>query len=126
MFNWGEFEAASGRRLPWKLELDDLLPADWFCLARLTAARFPFGAVEGVPRGGLKLARALEAYASPRTTAALLIVDDVFTTGGSMERQRAGRAAQGVVVYARGLTPAWIEPIFQLWSVPCPPPSSAA
>jgi hypothetical protein len=50
-----------------------------------------FGEVEAVPTGGERLGKALLPYRDHRT-ARLLIVDDVWTTGASMEEQRAGRA----------------------------------
>ena len=43
-----------------------------------------------------------------------LIVEDVVTTGGSMERIRADRLAVGVCVFARGPCPWWVTPLFQM------------
>jgi hypothetical protein len=77
----------------------------------------------------LRLAKALEPFASlkgPR-----LIVDDVLTTGGSMERARDKHRGQGpagrpgiigAVVFARGQCPHWIRCLFQMpecfWTKP--------
>jgi adenine/guanine phosphoribosyltransferase-like PRPP-binding protein len=44
----------------------------------------------------------------------LLIVDDVWTTGGSMEEHRAGRDAIGAVLFARGPVADWVTPLFTL------------
>ena len=77
-----------------------------------------FGCVEGVPRGGVRLATALERYITVGDD--LLIVDDVLTTGLSMERHRDGREAFGIVVFARGLCPNWISSIWNLGFVPAP------
>ncbi|KKL20362.1 hypothetical protein LCGC14_2456230, partial [marine sediment metagenome] len=45
----------------------------------------------------------------------LLIVDDVLTTGASMEKQRAGRTNTiGAVIFARGDCPAWVKPLFAM------------
>lgn len=85
---------------------------DWECLAWLLKEKLPaFGAVEGVPRGGLKLAAELRKYA---TSGPLLIVDDVLPSGGSMERHRNGRDAIGAVVFARKSVPSWIVPLFYM------------
>lgn len=89
------------------LTSDDLAAA----AAMLCRALPPFGVVEGVPRGGLALAAALEREA---TSGPLLIVDDVCTTGGSLEHHRAGRAAIGAVLFARGPCPEWVVPLFTL------------
>ena len=45
----------------------------------------------------------------------MLIVDDVFTTGASMEALHTPGDI-GAVVFARGLCPSWITPLFQMWS----------
>jgi len=76
------------------------------------AARRPFAAVRSVPRGGDRLAVALAPLA---TTGPLLIVDDVLTTGASMEatrREFPNHDCVGVVIFARGPTPAWVRSVF--------------
>ena len=116
MFRWGNFTSNAGLELPFKIDLDALTDVDWDCLAQMVAAEFTFSHVEGVPTGGLKFAEALKPYAMPGwRDGVLLIVDDVLTTGGSMERQRAGREALGVVAFSRvRAVPIWITPIFRL------------
>ena len=98
--------------LRWKIDCDALSPGDWHCLARvITEIIGPFGLVEGVLQGGLLLATALEPYV---TMGSLLIVDDVLTTGASMEKQRADRDAVGAVIFARRVCPSWVTPVFQM------------
>lgn len=106
----GDFALASGRKSRFKIDCDALSDADIATAAAWLAELLPpFGWVEGVPRGGLRLAAALRFYAS---IGPLLVVDDVFTTGNSMERQRAGREAIGAVIFARGPCPPWVTPLF--------------
>ena len=111
LFQLGDFSLHSGAKSNWKIDCDALTDADWATLAWIIQTRVKFGAVEGVPRGGLKLAAALLNY---QTSGPLLIVDDVLTTGGSMEKQRAGREAIGYVVFARGHCASWIRHIFDV------------
>ncbi len=112
MFVLKSFQSHSGMTLPFKIECDSLTKDDWECLACIISTVIgQFGSVEGVPRGGLKLADALEKY---KTSGSLLIVDDVFTTGASMEKQRNRRNAKGAVVFARTTPPDWIRSIFLL------------
>jgi orotate phosphoribosyltransferase len=110
LFRSGEFTLASGAKSGRKIDCDALTDADWETLAAWAAEVLPpFGVVEGVPTGGLKFASALADHATlDAATGPLLIADDVLTTGGSMERQRAGRLAIGVVLFARGRLPDWV------------------
>lgn len=57
------------------------------------------------------MAVALKPYA---TGEGLLIVDDVLTTGRSMEKQRSKREAKGIVLFARGPCPLWVEAVWML------------
>ncbi len=80
----------------------------------------PFSSVEGVPQGGLRLAEALRPFTGG--DGPHLIVDDVLTTGGSMEIVRGsylasrpeGTTAVGAVVFARGQCPPWVKPLLQM------------
>lgn len=111
LFTFGDFTLHGGERSCWKIDCDALTDGDLVTLARMIADAMPtFGSVEGVPRGGLRIAEALQAHV---TAGPLLIVDDVFTTGASMEAHRAGRFAIGAVIFARRADwPAWIRPLF--------------
>lgn len=116
LFLGGEFVFHSGERSSWKIECDALSDVEIELLAGMISIRVgSFGLVEGVPRGGLRIAAALQRYADPMNPRApLLIVDDVCTTGASLEQQRAGREAVGYVVFARGPVPSWCAALFTL------------
>ena len=114
LFQLGSFVLAGGDKSDFKIDCDALTWADIETLAYLLACRLPaFTAVEGVPRGGLTLAEAMRKYSMPEGDR-LLIVDDVYTTGISIERHRRGRAAIGGVLFARAQPPEWIKVVFQL------------
>lgn len=113
LFQLGNFRLHSGAVSGWKIECDALTSADWDALAVMVWELVPFyGSVEGVPRGGLPLAERLHQWRTH--DGPLLIVDDVLTSGGSMEEHRAGRDAVGAVVFARGACPPWVTPLFQM------------
>lgn len=88
LFSWyeEEKELAGDKKSHFKIDADALTPRDLWSLARATIPFIPpFDEVVGVPRGGLKLAMQ---FAEFRTEDAekLLIVDDVWTTGGTVKR----------------------------------------
>ncbi|NIN69674.1 MAG: hypothetical protein GTO63_34315, partial [Anaerolineae bacterium] len=77
-----------------------------------------YGWVFGVPSGGERLASAL---ALDRTEGSniVLIVDDVLTTGKSMEEAKSyvgeDKICYGAVIFARAESwPDWIRPLFVL------------
>lgn len=115
LFQTGDFTLASGQKSTWKIECDALTPEDWAGLAAMAVQFLPaFGAVLGVPRGGLPLARALERYATVGKT---LVVDDVWTTGGSMKRFIAERNLEeyfGLVAFARNPPQSWVTALFTM------------
>ena len=111
LFGTGHFKLASGRESFFKIDCDALTDEDWEAIALMASKILPpFGVVEGVPRGGLKLAEAMKRYLS--TSGPVLICDDVWTTGGSMEKMRDGREAIGLVAFARGPIKPWIYAVF--------------
>ena len=115
LFQTGYFKLHSGQTSLFKIDCDALTDEDIDTIALMLVHRLPeYGAVEGVPTGGLRLAEAMKEYIvedNPRT----LLVDDIFTTGMSMEKQRDFRNdVFGAVIFARNVTPAWITPLFRL------------
>jgi orotate phosphoribosyltransferase len=126
LFQLGDFTLHSGAKSQWRIDCDRLSDDDIVCLAVMIQQMVgSFRSVEGVPRGGLLLAEALWAFQT--TSGPHLIVDDVLTTGDSMEEARAecrlrgygpGVAAPlpdpvGVVLFARGECPPWVKAVFQ-------------
>lgn len=113
LFQRGDFTLHSGEKSGFKIDCDALTDGDLETIACMIAERVPnFGSVEGVPSGGLRLSSALEKYV---TVGQLLIVDDVYTTGASMETQRRNRQAQGAVIFTRMEPSPWVMPLFTLF-----------
>lgn len=120
LFQTGDFTLASGAKSTWKIECDALSPEDWDGLAAMMVDVLPllFGSVYGVPRGGMPLAAALQPYASDHS-GTILVVDDVWTTGGSMERYIAQQGTvrgpiQRAVVFARRPPPPIVSALFTM------------
>ena len=119
LFRVGDFTLHSGDKAQWKIDCDALTDSDIEALAKMICEQVrPFTRVMGIPRGGMRLAKALEPFcAPPESCAGVLIVDDVLTTGTSMEQARTVRSealVQGAVIFARGECPEWIVPLFQM------------
>ena len=117
------FTSHSGKKLLFKIDCDALTNEDIECIAEFIASKTEFGVVDGIPRGGIRLANALEKYAVIDAPFNYLIVDDVFTTGTSMEAHKAKLSplinpndVVGWVIFARGKLPLWINAMFQLYS----------
>lgn len=116
LFRLGEVTLSSGQQSDFKIDCDALTDADLQCIAKLLASRLPpYNEVFGVPAGGLRLAAAMRKFGQEGEYP-LLIVDDVLTTGASMECKRADRNAVGAVIFARGPVPSWITPLFTMTS----------
>ena len=114
LFQSGDFTLHSGEKSRWKIDCDALTDADIATLALMIVQCVPeFGAVAGIPHGGVRLANALEKYRVDGVRARL-IVDDVLTTGASMEMARILPEDFGAVVFARGPCPDWIMPLFTM------------
>jgi len=116
LFKLGDFTLSSGKKTNFKIDCDALSDEDIETLAKIVSDVYSFGVVLGIPTGGLRLAYALKQYATPSSDT-ILIVDDVLTTGNSMERafkQFQPQYVIGIVIFARGECPDWITPIFTL------------
>lgn len=124
LFQTGFFKLHSGETSNFKIDCDFLTDEDINAIALQLVHRLPsFRSVEGVPQGGLRLAAALQQYVLPPSNGGyykdigypVLIVDDVYTTGASMDEQRDFRVGVvGAVIFARNPTPAWITPLFRM------------
>lgn len=120
LLQWGDFTGHSGRTLHFKIECDALDDEDWACAAGMISRIVPpFDRVVGIPRGGAKLAFALEQHCTEGSER-ILIVDDVWTTGESMREHRQLIESEwddpihGAVLFARGPTPYWVNSVFRL------------
>lgn len=116
LFQTGTFKLHSGATSSFKIDCDALTTADWEGLAHIASKMLPsFYGVVGIPRGGIEFAVALNKYADPKANA-LLIADDVCTTGGSLEqcKSKYSQPTIGVVAFARGRVPSWVTPIFTM------------
>lgn len=113
--------------MPFKIDCDALTDTDLETLALHFAAAIKpagqvYGEIVGVPRGGVRFADALQRHVrtSGNQWQTHLIVDDVLTTGNSMEaywRERYPNrfsGVRGLVIFARGPCPEWITPIFKM------------
>ncbi len=115
LFQRTEYRMASGGVSQYRIDCDALAEADLDTLAWLVASKGAFRAVATASQRGQRFAAALERYRSD--AGVRLIVDDVLTTGGSMEaaRERTGwHDAVGIVLFARGPCPAWVLPLFSM------------
>ena len=128
LFTTSEFTLHSGEKSAWKIDCDALTEADYDTLAHVALSILPpFSKIEFVPTGGQRFAKAIQRARGFRPFSPsdpVLIVDDVCTTGQSLEAQRAGRpwpppgaGVVGVVIFARGHWPLWVKPLFCLGSL---------
>jgi len=117
MFIRDKFVSHSGLNLDWKIECDHLTDEDLEVLAELVGKRIKFRIVVGIPSGGIRFADKLIPYSTNRLDDPILVVDDVLTTGKSMneykEKYYSDYDTIGVVIFCRGENcPHWICPIF--------------
>lgn len=116
LFTWGRFTAASGRTLDWKIECDALTAEDWRTLAQIAVPHLPVVTeVIGIPTGGEAFAQAIREVGFDQDAGAgrRLIVDDVWTTGGSVAKfYEPGDFV--LVAFARGLLPTYATAIWTL------------
>ena len=125
LFQSVDFKSHAGLDLSWKIEMDAITSPEWFTLSQMILELAePFREAIGIPRGGVELGTRLNQYGTGNLKDPILIVDDVLTTGGSMEEFRRKRAFRnptnyiGWVVFARGYPPSWCKALFQMPSNP--------
>jgi hypothetical protein len=85
LFQSVDFISHSGLHLTWKIECDAISEEEWKTFAKIVREyeSKPWSEVLGIPRGGVKFAKALDEYSTHNTNHPLLIADDVYTTGRS-------------------------------------------
>ena len=122
IFQEVDFKSHSGLDLSWKIECDGVSKKEWKCLTEMIMdyEKRPFQSAIGIPRGGVMLGSYLNQYSTENPDDPILIVDDVLTTGGSMEEFKRERMFRnptkyiGWVVFARGFPPQWCRALFQM------------
>ena len=121
LFQEGVFTSSSGAKLPWKFECDAISAAGWEFFAKRVSEQIWIRTLLFVPTGGREFYDALLPHKDPNGEY-IVIVDDVLTTGASMEKVRRengrymkGVPVIGVVAFARTKPASWIKPILQFW-----------
>jgi|TARA_B110001454_G_C12652531_1_gene406044 hypothetical protein len=122
LFKSIDFKSHSGLDLSWKIEMDVLSDSEWFTIKKMIIELTPpFKEAVGIPTGGSKLGDLLNEHGTGKEEDPICIVDDVLTTGESMEyfltqyqRNRRPFTAIGWVVFARGQCPGWVTSLFQM------------
>ena len=118
LFQKVDFESHAGADLSWKIEMDALSVHEWKCISHIIMDfSKPFQKAIGIPRGGTVLGKILDKYSTGKSTDPICIVDDVLTTGMSMEEEKKKYTDIGVigwVVFARGSVPFWIDALFRM------------
>lgn len=122
LFKQGEYISHSGQSLPFKIDCDALTDEDIECIAEYISLNTEFGVVEGIPNGGVRLENALDKYAIHEAPTYYLVVDDVLTTGASMEEYKSRIIKYNVhpddivgwVIFARSEPPDWVHAMFRM------------
>ena len=121
LFQKVDFESHAGLNLSWKIEMDALTPKEWECIAHMIMELSrPFKRVIGIPRGGTFLGKLLDKHSTGKPTDPICIVDDVLTTGESMNDYKIKNEWRdpteyiGWVVFARGPVPIWVDALFRM------------
>jgi len=121
LFQKVDFKSHSGLDLHWKIEMDALSHSEWECITQMIMELTPpFKEAVGIPRGGNILGKLMNRYGTGKREHPVCIVDDVLTTGGSMnefKRKRQWRNPTdyiGWVVFARSEPPDWVNVLFQM------------
>ena len=126
LFITGPFVLHSGEETDFLIDCEGLEDKDLEALAHMAYHKMGIvpRAVEGIPEGGLRFADAMRSVIEGRRGyvqhGPLLIVDDVLTTGTSMEKAcgQPGFAlnvnAVGCVIFARSTPAPGITALFQM------------
>ena len=121
LFQSVDFVSHSGLDLKWKIECDAISDPEWFTISQMIMEISPpFKEAIGIPRGGTKLGNLLNQHGTGKSKDPICIVDDVLTTGGSMNeflRKRHWRNPtdyMGWVVFSRIKPPEWVTALFQM------------
>jgi len=123
LFQSIDFKSHSGLNLNWKIECEALSSSEWGTISNMIMKSSPpFSKALGIPKGGVRLAALLNEHATGNEKDPVCIVDDVLTTGESMEHFLSQYSrnrdipftAIGWVVFARVQTPNWITALFQM------------
>ena len=121
LFQTTDFKSHSGLDLSWKIECDALQDGEWFTLSKMIMELSPpFSKAVGIPRGGVKLGDLLNIHGTGKREDPICIVDDVITTGESMNDFRRTKHWRepteyiGWVVFARTTPPDWVNVLFQM------------
>ena len=121
LFHSGDFKSHSGLNLSWKIECDALQDAEWFTISKMIMEiSQPFRKAVGIPRGGVKLGNLLDVHGTGKKEDPICIVDDVLTTGESMnefkriKQWREPKKYIGWVVFSRSTPPDWVNALFQM------------
>jgi orotate phosphoribosyltransferase len=107
----GKFVLHSGQPSFWKIEGDNISNSMWDIIAELSREVLPltnYGELVPIPKGGLPFAAAIlrmKPAIVGYNKSIPLIVDDVWTTGKSMEEYLLNhKGAQGLTAFSRGNT----------------------
>ena len=121
LFQKLDFKSHSGLDLTWKIEMDAPSHGEWECIAQMIMELTPpFKEAIGIPRGGYILGKLMNKHGTGKREDPICIVDDVLTTGGSMNEFRTKRQWRnpskyiGWVVFARSQPPDWVTALFQM------------
>ena len=120
LFQLINFKSHSGLGLTWKIEMDALSDNEWRVIEKMIIERSPpFRKAIGIPTGGTKLGNLLNKHATGKEEDPICIVDDVLTTGRSMEcfltqHNYDSSKVIGWVVFARRVCPSWVTALFQM------------
>ena len=121
LFQIGDFTLSGGKKSRFKIDCDALSDGEVKLLADLIVLRAkPFHRVMSPGGAATRLQSYISKYANPAADNTL-IVDDVLTTGKTIEQQvkqitySLGRVDphQGFVIFARGPLPSWVKALFR-------------